>query len=58
MHCREITDAAAEGTGDAGRAAMARAFRTSSEHELAFWQMGWEGGATAATAGPTSPPHP
>lgn len=41
--CREITDRAAEGAGEQGRAAMRRAFLASSSHELAFWQMGWEG---------------
>lgn len=40
--CREIVDAAGEGAGAAGRAAMERAFFTSSRYELAFWQMAWD----------------
>jgi thiaminase/transcriptional activator TenA len=35
---RELVDAAAEGTGDAGRERMLAAFMASSEHELAFWE--------------------
>jgi thiaminase/transcriptional activator TenA len=38
---RELLDAAAEGTGDAGRARMLAAFMASSEHELAFWDSAW-----------------
>ena len=36
---RELVDAAAEGTGDAGRERMFGAFMASSEHELAFWEQ-------------------
>jgi len=35
--CRELTDRVAAGAGPDARAAMTRAFVTSSEHELAFW---------------------
>jgi thiaminase (transcriptional activator TenA) len=39
--CRELTDAAGSGLGEAGVARMHAAFRASSEHELAFWEMAW-----------------
>jgi thiaminase (transcriptional activator TenA) len=39
--CRELTDAAAAETGDAGRERMHAAFRASCEHELAFWEAAW-----------------
>jgi thiaminase (transcriptional activator TenA) len=39
--CRELTDAAGSGLGAAGVARMHAAFRASSEHELAFWEMAW-----------------
>jgi thiaminase/transcriptional activator TenA len=39
--CRELTDAAAEGVADPGRARMHAAFRASSEHEIAFWDSAW-----------------
>ncbi len=39
--CRELTDAAGAGLGEAGMARMHAAFRASSEHELAFWEMAW-----------------
>ena len=42
---RELVDAAAEGTGDAGRARMLGAFMASSEHELAFWTSAFESAA-------------
>ena len=42
---RELLDAAAEGTGDAGRQRMLAAFMASSEHELAFWQSAFAQGA-------------
>jgi len=38
---RELTDAVAAETGDAGRRRMHAAFRASSEHELAFWEEGF-----------------
>ena len=39
--CRELTDAAGSGLGEAAVARMHAAFRASSEHELAFWEMAW-----------------
>jgi thiaminase/transcriptional activator TenA len=45
---RELVDAAAEGTGDAGRERMLGAFMASSEHELAFWDSAFSAaGATS-----------
>ena len=44
---RELLDAAAEGTGDAGRQRMQSAFMASSEHELAFWESAFSAGAGA-----------
>jgi thiaminase/transcriptional activator TenA len=40
--CRELTDRAGADAGARTRAAMSRAFRTSSEYELAFWQMAFD----------------
>jgi thiaminase (transcriptional activator TenA) len=37
--CRELTDAAADQVAD--HAAMHAAFRTSVEHEVAFWDSAW-----------------
>jgi thiaminase/transcriptional activator TenA len=37
--CRELTDAVGADAGPQQRAAMRRAFVTSSRHELAFWTM-------------------
>jgi thiaminase/transcriptional activator TenA len=37
--CRELTDAAAADVAGVGRRRMHAAFRTSSEHELAFWEQ-------------------
>ena len=37
--CRELVDRVGAAAGDAQRTAMHEAFLTSSEHELAFWQM-------------------
>jgi thiaminase/transcriptional activator TenA len=37
--CRSLTDAAAAGVADHAR--MHAAFRTSVEHELAFWESAW-----------------
>ena len=45
---RELIDAAAEGTGDAGRERMLGAFMASSEHELAFWDSAFSAGAAAS----------
>jgi thiaminase/transcriptional activator TenA len=42
---RELVDAAAEGTGDAGRQRMLAAFMASSEHELAFWDSAFSAGS-------------
>jgi thiaminase/transcriptional activator TenA len=42
---RELVDAAAEGTGDAGRQRMLGAFMASSEHELAFWDSAFSAAA-------------
>jgi thiaminase/transcriptional activator TenA len=42
---RELVDAAAEGTGDAGRQRMLAAFMASSEHELAFWDSAFSAAA-------------
>ena len=39
--CRELTDAAAHDVAGPGRRRMHAAFRTSSEHELAFWESAW-----------------
>jgi len=39
--CRALTDRVADGAGPAARAAMERAFVTSSRYELAFWEMAW-----------------
>jgi thiaminase/transcriptional activator TenA len=39
--CRELTDAAADDVAGPGRLRMHNAFRTSSEHELAFWESAW-----------------
>jgi thiaminase (transcriptional activator TenA) len=38
---RELTDRVGDGAGPAARAAMERAFITSSRYELAFWDMAW-----------------
>src|ERR687896_305929 len=38
---RELTDAAAADAGPGVRARMHAAFRTCSEHELAFWGAAW-----------------
>ena len=38
---RELTDAAAADVAGPGRLRMHTAFRTSSEHELAFWESAW-----------------
>jgi thiaminase/transcriptional activator TenA len=40
--CRELTDAAAQEVAGPGRLRMHSAFRTSSEHELAFWDSAWQ----------------
>jgi thiaminase (transcriptional activator TenA) len=40
--CRELTDAAANDVAGPGRRRMHAAFRTSSEHELAFWESAWQ----------------
>ena len=40
---RELTDAAANDVAGPGRRRMHAAFRTSSEHELAFWDSAWRG---------------
>jgi thiaminase/transcriptional activator TenA len=45
---RELVDAAAEGTGDAGRERMLGAFMASSEHELAFWDSAFSAGAATS----------
>jgi thiaminase/transcriptional activator TenA len=42
--CRELTDAAAQEVAGPGRRRMHDAFRTSSEHELAFWDSAWQSG--------------
>lgn len=39
--CRDLVDALAAQSGDAGRERMRRAFLDSSRHELAFWDVGW-----------------
>jgi thiaminase/transcriptional activator TenA len=39
---RELADAAAEEAGAGVRARMHAAFRTCSEHELAFWEAAWQ----------------
>jgi thiaminase/transcriptional activator TenA len=41
--CRELCDGAGADAGPRGRAAMQRAFTTSSRYELAFWNMAWHG---------------
>ena len=41
---RELADAVAADVSGAGRRRMHAAFRTSSEHELAFWESAWRGG--------------
>jgi thiaminase/transcriptional activator TenA len=41
---RELADAAGADAGPGGRERMHAAFRTSSEHELAFWEAAWSGG--------------
>jgi thiaminase len=38
---RELADTAAADAGDGMRARMHQAFRTCSEHELAFWEAAW-----------------
>ena len=38
---RELTDAAAADVAGPGRLRMHTAFRTSTEHELAFWESAW-----------------
>ncbi len=38
---RELCDAAGDDGGPAARARMHAAFRTCSEHELAFWEAAW-----------------
>jgi thiaminase/transcriptional activator TenA len=38
---RELADTAAADAGDGVRARMHTAFRTCSEHELAFWEAAW-----------------
>jgi len=48
--CREITDRAGADAGPATRAAMERAFVTSSRYELAFWQMAWDRETWPATS--------
>lgn len=48
--CRELTDAAAADVAGPARRRMHAAFRASSEHELAFWDSAFTGGAP--------PPHP
>lgn len=40
--CRDTTDRAGEDAGAQTREAMSQAFRTSSEYELAFWQMAFD----------------
>jgi thiaminase (transcriptional activator TenA) len=40
--CRELVDRVGEDAGAHTREAMTRAFRASSEHELAFWQMAFD----------------
>jgi thiaminase/transcriptional activator TenA len=39
--CRELTDAAAAEVAAPARDRMHAAFRTCSEHELAFWESAW-----------------
>lgn len=40
--CRELVDRLAAAVPEPDRAALARAFLTSSRYELAFWQMAWD----------------
>ncbi len=40
--CRAVVDAEAAAASPETRERMRAAFLTSSRHELAFWQMGWE----------------
>jgi len=40
--CRDITDRVGEDAGGQTRMAMSRVFRTSSQYELAFWQMAFD----------------
>jgi thiaminase/transcriptional activator TenA len=42
--CRQLVDRLGEKTSESGRSRMETAFRTSSQYELAFWQMAWETG--------------
>jgi thiaminase/transcriptional activator TenA len=41
--CRDLVDAQARDAGPATRQRMREAFLTSTRHELAFWDMAWEG---------------
>ena len=45
---RELCDTAAGDAGDGARARMHAAFRTCSEHELAFWEAAWKTGSVAS----------
>jgi thiaminase/transcriptional activator TenA len=41
--CRELVDRLAAESGEGGRDRMRRAFLICSEHELAFWDVGFDG---------------
>src|SRR4051794_4820289 len=41
--CRLLLDRLVLAGGDAARAGATEAFRTSTEYELAFWEMAWRG---------------
>jgi thiaminase/transcriptional activator TenA len=41
--CRELVDRLATESGEGGRDRMRRAFLICSEHELAFWDVGFDG---------------
>jgi len=42
--CRQLVDRLGREASEPGRARMEMAFLTSSQYELAFWQMAWETG--------------
>jgi thiaminase/transcriptional activator TenA len=48
---RELCDAAGEDAGPGVRARMHAAFRTCSEHELAFWEAAWRSGPVGDSNG-------
>ena len=50
---RELTDEAAADVAGPGRRRMHAAFRTSSEHELAFWDGAWSYTGTSAPSSGT-----